>query len=268
MTDSDRMYDQLISNFILRPDDTVFLSSDLGKVAAYFKRKGQRFDANAFIEKVQAHLSEGTLIIPAYTDNLRDGDTFDRQYSKPTTGALSNRVFKRKDFHRTSDPLHSVFVWGSKASELIAMKDESTFGANSVFGFLERNNAIMLIIDVHFNNSFTFVHFIEQRLNVKFRKAYYWKIMVADEEKTYEKNLIFHTKKMGVVTDLDQLQQFLIEKDCVLVKDFENIPILRIDLKNASIWTETFIKKIGKTYRFDPVLWLKQLVKKMIGRKY
>lgn len=268
MNSNDQLYSDLIDLFALKSDDTLFLSSDLGKLANYFKSQGVKFDVNEFIDSIQSRIPQGTLIVPAYTDNLRDGDTFELHRSKPTTGALSNRVFKRKDFKRTKDPLHSVFVWGQKADELTELKDESTFGPNSIFGFLENDNAVMVIIDVHFNNSFTFVHFVEQRLNVKFRKAYYWKIKVADEEKTYEKNLIFYTKKMGVVTDLDELQAYLIEKNCVQNNDFNGIPVLRVDLKNSAKWTEMFIRSVGKTYRFDPVLWLKQLVKKLIGRKY
>lgn len=262
----EQLYTDLIDQFELHSEDTVFISSDITKLALHFKNEGVAFNPDHFIDLLQQKLSHGTLIIPAYTDLLKNGSTFDRQRSKPTTGALSNRVFRRQDFVRTSDPLHSVFVWGKNSEEILALKDKSTFGENSVFGYLHRVKAKMIIIDVHFQNSFTFVHYIEEKRNVSFRKPYQWKIKMIDQGEQHQREIVFYTKKPGFLVDLDDLQSELIGSGVVLNKEILNVPVLIMDLGITGQAIEHYMDNGGKTYSFSWKIWMKQMVKKIIGR--
>lgn len=112
-------YLDLASKLDLRSDDLLFIASDIKQLALDCKATGTHFDTNAFIASFQEVLSSGTIIIPAYTDYLKDGGVFDHAKAKPSTGALSNRVMRMKDFVRSNDPLHSVLVWGQKAEEML-----------------------------------------------------------------------------------------------------------------------------------------------------
>lgn len=262
----EQLYTDLIDQFELSAEDTVFISSDITKLALHFKNEGVVFNPDHFIDLLQQRLSNGTLIIPAYTDLLKNGETFDRQKSKPTTGALSNRVFRRKDFRRTMDPLHSVFVWGRGTNEILALKDKSTFGENSIFGFLNRVNAKMIIIDVHFQNSFTFVHYMEEKRKVSFRKPYHWKINVIDQGEQHAQEVVFYTKKAGFLVDLEDLQQELIKTGVVLKKVIFDVPVLIMDLGAAGKAIEDYMDQGGKTYSFSWYVWFRQIVKKIIGR--
>ena len=125
-------YTALAEQLNLEENDTLFIASDIRQLALQARKNGDSFDANAFIESFQAVLHNGTLIVPAYTDQLKNGETFDHQKAKPTTGALSNKVFRRKDFIRTKDPLHSVFVWGTGAKELSHLDGTSSLGEGSI----------------------------------------------------------------------------------------------------------------------------------------
>jgi len=118
-------FEELPFHLNLKSDDVVFVSSDLKNFAFNAKKQQKSLNIDLFIENFQRVLSDGTLIIPAYTDYLKNGDTFDFVKSKPSTGAISNKVFKRKDFLRTSDPLHSVLVWGKHQDEILILNDES-----------------------------------------------------------------------------------------------------------------------------------------------
>ena len=267
MQDEKVLYNELISLFDLNEDDTVMISSDVTRLALQFKAKGVVFSVDRFIDHLQSSLVNGTILIPAYTDNLKNGETFDRQKSKPTTGAVSNRIMRRKDFQRTRDPLHSVFIWGKGTSELISLKDVSTFGSNSVFGFMERAKAKMIIIDVHFENSFTYVHYIEEKLKVKFRKPFRWRMQVADNGAISEEEIVFYTKSPGYTVDLKALQDKLIGDGVVQQVEFLQIPMLKMQLDQTGSAVEEFIKSGGKTYGFDPKLYVKQMIKKLTGRK-
>jgi aminoglycoside 3-N-acetyltransferase len=262
----EQLYTDLIDQLDLHHEDSVFLSSDINRLALYFKNQGIAFSADRFIDLLQQKLSEGTLIVPAYTDLLKNGGTFDRQKSKPTTGALSNRVFKRKDFERTSDPLHSVFVWGKRKSELLELKDKSTFGPNSIFAYLNRIKGKMIIIDVHFQNSFTFVHYIEEKKNVSFRRPYKWNMKMIDNGIQTDREVIFYTKKPGYLVDLDDLQNQLIQSGVVIQKQIFNIPVLLMDLDKVGKAVEEYLDRGGKTYAFSWKVWLKQTIKNILGK--
>jgi aminoglycoside 3-N-acetyltransferase len=248
----------------LKSTDILFVSSDLKTLALHAKNKQQSLNIDLFIGNLQSILDEGTLIFPAYTDYLKSGDFFDWEKGKPSTVALSNKIFKRKDFTRTRDPLHSVFVWGKDSEELLSLFDNSTFGENSVFGFLDRKNARFLFIDVHIENSFTFIHYVEEYKRVLYRKYF-----VLDFETISEKNqrmtikTLFHTRKKGVVTDFSLLQNRFDETGAMKHLFFNDVPFDLIDARDAVLITEKLLDEKKYLYRFDFSFYLKQVIKEL-----
>lgn len=257
---------QLPSLLGIKENDCLFIGSDISNWAQCARKEGVAFDVNAFIDSIQQALPQGTIVIPAYTDNLKNGDTFDSKKSKPTTGALSNKIQKRTDFSRTADPLHSVFVWGKDAEEILSLSDKSTFGENSIFGFLHRKNAKMILIDVHFQDSFTFVHYVEERLKVAYRKNYFWKLNVVKDSKTIEKEVVFHTKKAGIRTDLYALQEELIATSVVQSFTIAGSQVLAMDVEKAYNAIVNFVSTGKKMYQFSCVDFLKFYIKKLIRK--
>lgn len=263
---ADIPFEEIPSYLELNDDAIVFISSDIKNFALKAKAEKRSIAINAFIDQLQRIIKNGTIIIPAYTDYLKDGDTFDYYKSKPSTGAISNKVFKRKDFKRTLDPLHSVFVWGKHSKEILKLKDESTFGEHSIFGYLHKRNCTFLFFDVHIVKSLTFVHSIEERLNVKYRRFYNWMIYTKIKEQITETPVQFHTRKMGVVTDFDELNATLIERQLM---ERYNYSTIKIDKIKASDIAKTVVESIENKrylYRFSLKLYLKSIVKKLIGR--
>lgn len=261
-------YLKLAESLPLEKDDILFVASDLHTIAMDCKARGERFDVNAFIDSFQSVLSSGTLIIPAYTDDLWSGGTFDVRNSKPTTGALSNKVFRRKDFQRTMDPLHSVFVWGRDTQEILNLNPGSTFGEDSVFGYLYRKKAKMICIDVHLQNSFTFVHYVEEKLNVKYRKHYHLHLKVIDYEGLeVEKEIDFHTKRPWILTDLYDLQQSFGADGVKQNYKFGHSKIQYFELAKAHNYVIKYIRSGKRLYQVDLTHFLKSILKKIIGRK-
>jgi len=268
MIEKVNLHTEFVETFNLQEDDVVFVSSDLSNLAKYFKENEAAFDVNTFIETLQLKVKKGTLIFPAYTDNLRNGDVFDYQKTKPTTGALSNRIGRRKDFVRSFDPLHSVYTWGKKADEIVKLKEESSFGENSIFGLLARENAKFVFIDVDLQNSFTFIHYLEEKLKISYRKYYSMNIQLNNGHTLKDKTILFHTKKMGVCTQLYPLQDYLIRKGFLEEKLNLNA---NVHLSNANEMTKgvhAFLSSGGKMYTFDFKLFAKQFVKRILGKRY
>jgi aminoglycoside 3-N-acetyltransferase len=257
-------YTSIPTQLGLKSDDFLFISSDVYAMAKVCKTQQTPFQVDAFIDAFQQELNEGTIVIPAYTDLLQDGDVFDYSKSKPTTGAVSNKVMKRKDFVRSKDPLHSVFSWGKYQSEISKLEDESTFGKNSIFAFLHQNKGKMLIIDVDLQDSFTFVHYVEEQLQVNYRRYYTLEIIrkIAGEEEKLK--VQFHTKKPGILTDLDALQHTFIQEQVIEVYNWGNIPIFIIDLEKAYSSIEKFLQSGGKLHRFELTFYIKCIAKKFV----
>lgn len=267
MTEISGSYLNLAEQLSLNENDILFIASDVTQLALQARSDGERFDANLFIESFQKVLNKGTLIIPAYTDHLRDGDTFDYVRSKPTTGALSNKVSRRKDFKRTKDPLHSVFVWGKHQEELLTLDGPSSLGRESIFEWLYQNRAKMICIDVHFQNSLTFVHYVEELREVKYRKPYYWKLKRIFSDYSDEKEVIFYTRQPWVLTDLEELQRSSIEEGVVRKYRLKESEILAFDFEAIYEYISRFLDSGKRMHKVSLVHFAKTVAKKLLSKK-
>ncbi|PWL24246.1 MAG: hypothetical protein DCO96_14695 [Fluviicola sp. XM-24bin1] len=250
----------------LKSNDSLFIASDVTQMALDARNDGNAFNANAFIESFQNVLSEGDLLIPAYTDNLKDGDTFDHSKSKPTTGALSNKVGRRKDFIRSKDPLHSVYAWGKSATTISELDGQSSLGEDSIFHWMHDNKAKMMCIDVHFQNSLTYVHFVEERRKVKYRKPYNWTIKRVFKEHSDEKSFVFYSRQPWVLTDLELLQNKAIEKGVAQVFEINNATILFFEILEMHQLIESMLDNGEKLHRINLVHFAKGIAKRILGK--
>ena len=261
-------YTELVQHLNLKDDDCVLIASDITKLALQARKNGQQFSVDAFISAFQQQLIHGTLLIPAFTDNLKDGGTFDHKKSKPTTGALSNKISRNKQFKRTLDPIHSFYVWGKHQEFLVNLNLKSTFGPSSAFDFLHQQKAKMIFIDVDLQHSFTFVHHVEQCLNVPYRKDYKLNINYVDQAgQANPFNILFHTKKWGVYTDLSQLQAHLIANGSLKQLNFGEVNFRYIELDQAFVEVTQWLAAGKKLHGFSIKLYIKQLVKRLLGYK-
>lgn len=266
MSDCTTLYENFFDALGIRENDLLFISSDIANMAKYFKSQNSTFEVTSFLDILQNKVVDGTIVIPAYTDNLRSGDVFDYLKSKPTTGALSNRVGKRRDFTRTFDPLHSVYVWGKDKKELINLSDETSFGEKSIFGYLAKNNAKFIFMDVDLQNSFTFIHYLEQKENVRYRKFYPLNIHIKNDKLSSSRLILFHTKRMGISTNLFPLQKYLLELNILKEIQFGQAKIFMADANSLKEGVAKAIKNGIKFHRFNLYLFGKQLIKKCIGK--
>jgi len=259
-------YLDIAKSLPLSDGDILFIASDLKQLALKCRENNERFSVNDFIQSFQNLLNNGTIVIPAYTDHLKSGDLFDYKNSKPTTGALSNKIMKRKDFVRTKDPLHSVFVWGKGAKEIFKLDVDSTFGRGSIFDFLYINKAKMICIDVAFQNSFTFVHYIEEKLKVNYRKNYTYNINTLFEGKKSVKAINFHTRRPYVATKLNDFEAFYKRKNPDYIFNYRGVEITYIDLYDMFDFTVNYINSGKKLYRVDLILFAKNIAKSIIKK--
>jgi len=260
--------EELFRSLNLKKNDVVVLSSDLSRLAMTCKAKGEALNVNSIIECLQSILSDGTILIPAFTDDLVSGDEFDWLKAKPSTGAVSNKVQRRKDFIRSKDPLHSYFVWGKNTDEMLSKNDDSTFGQDSIFAFFKEQNAKFVLLDVHLQDSLTYIHYVEEQNKVTYRKPYFYDIKCNYPEGIKNRTIKFYSRKLGVRTYLVDLFEQLVKRD---LNESFLYDKSRIDIFTAQDVWEMGVKCINegpKLYRYSLMNHLKDFIKRYIlGRK-
>lgn len=265
--DKDISYLDCLRSFELPADALIFVSSDIGIFARNMQWFGERFQADQFLEALKLLVPDGTVVIPAYTDDLVNGSTFDVSRSKPNTGALSNKALRHEGFKRTSDPLHSVLVWGKESERFLKCDDGSTFGPNSIFAVLHELNAYFIFIDIHIQECFTFIHYVEESEHVRYRRYYTYSINYIDESGKSKRNTKFYSKRLGVISDIRRLHaQMETNGDYFTLKYRDS----KIDMLRAKLVYEKASHCISKgpaLYTFSFVKLVKDFVKRYILRR-
>ena len=210
------IYEKYFQQVGLKSNDILLVASNITTFGYELYKRKIKFNPNEFIDSLQDYLKNGTILFPAFNYDFCRGEKFDYKNSPPQKmGALSNTAFKRDDFKRTKHPIFSFMIWGKYQKELIDLNNISSFGIDSPFGFLYLNNAKMLFIDVEYNHSFTYIHFVEQQAGVDYRYNKIFEAPYIDEngKKEIKKySMLVRDLEKGVVNNSNPLGKILEKK--------------------------------------------------------
>lgn len=186
-----KLLDDILNACKIIPGDIVLLSSEVIHLFQQCRKENADFEFNDILKAFTDRIGrQGTLLIPTYNWGYCKGNEFSYLSTRGATGALGNAALKHKDFKRTKHPIYSFAVWGKDRDMLCEMNYTDSFGKQSVFDYLYRNNAINVLLDVDYNHSFTFLHYVEESVGCEYR---YLKKFTSDyidefgkkEQKTY-----------------------------------------------------------------------------------
>jgi aminoglycoside 3-N-acetyltransferase len=261
-------YQQIADNLGLKEDDTLLIASDISKLAYNTFKNKEKLNSNLLVDSFKRVLKDGTLLFPAFIDDFKSGDTFDKLKNTPEMGALSKLTFERVDFIRSNDPLHSFMVFGVDADDIAEIESASTFGHDSVFAYLKNKKAKMLLIDVDLEHSFTFAHFVEEDQQVSYRKYSELNYKCVNENGEIEDKILkVYVKKKGVVNTLNKLEPILIEKGAMgKIEINESIfRLIHLDTAFDIIKEEIILNKAQNLYSFNVNQFVKSIVKSIIN---
>jgi aminoglycoside 3-N-acetyltransferase len=245
--------------------ENILMASDLTQLAMQAIRKEGHFSPDELIDSLlQALGTEGTMIIPAFNFNLRNGDIFDVKKTMPITGALAEAALKRADFFRTRHPLHSFLVSGKYADELVRMRNISSFGPDSPFAFFRENDVRMLMIGTGVTEAFTFVHHAEEMEKVGYRRYKEVRINYVDEDgKAGPVRIRIYTKKPGWTMDLAPLEAKFREEGLLIERSINRTTCYSIHLgESFSVIKNDILHHRAKHIsRFSRLLFLKEILK-------
>jgi aminoglycoside 3-N-acetyltransferase len=262
-------FQEIASQLPVHQMDILLIASDVSGLTYSAVKHKEKFDPNLFIDSFKDKLDGGTLLFPAFVNNFKSGDIFDRKTILPSMGVLSKSAFLRVDFVRSGDPLHSFFATGVHAADIEKIKSVSTFGKDSVFAFLHAHRAKMLLIDVDFQHSFTFVHYVEEKKQVRYRK--YQKIKYSTKGKEggdTDETLLFYRKKKGIVNTLNNLEKMLEDRGALKRFAINGSSISCIDLALAyEIISDEITMNQGKNiFQFHVSEYLRSVLKYLLGK--
>ena len=240
---------KLLNNFDLNKGDTIMLVSDISNILITYKKKGKNFDANLFIDSVLERIgTEGTLLIPTYNYDFCSGVTFNYHSTPSITGSLGKIALKRKDFKRTTNPIHSFVVSGKDKELLYNLKHYSSFGDDSPFCYLHKKNAKYFSIGLDFTNlGFTPAHYVEEKVGVSYRyfknfsgnyidengfkKKVKYKFYVRDKSKAAGTGIRQKTSKL--LTNIKAYSKYIIGNELFsIIKLGKALEFLIYDMKN------------------------------------
>ena len=191
-----------LSDFGVRKGDVVYVASDITRLTNNARKKyGLKtpVERESFLSMMADTLQDivspsGTLLFPVFTWDFCKGELFDIKRTLGKVGAFHNWILlNRSDFLRTAHPMYSFMVWGKDAKRLIEINNVDAFSSESPFGYLHKKKAKMILIDVHLDQSFTFIHYIEEQLRVPYRylKNFRSSYVDRDGEKTERSYTMF-----------------------------------------------------------------------------
>lgn len=165
-------YRNLLEALEIDPGTSLYISSNMFRMAIVAKRNGDAFTLDDFLDAVLDYmdLNRATILLPTYNFTAFTRDhLFDYRNTPGTVGVLGNAALRRKDFVRTWHPIHSLAAAGKDASYLAAMRNRNSFGEDGPFHYMKEQGVVHLMLDNDYSTSFTFLHYVETAEKVPFR---------------------------------------------------------------------------------------------------
>ena len=152
----------------LKEGDTVFIHSNIG----FFGKLDGAIDAdslcNSFFKVIQSQIGiKGTIVVPAFTYSFPRKQKFNLNSQINEMGIFSEWLRKKPDSLRSLDSSYSVVAWGKKANFFTNQVPENSFGPNSFFDRLDKEEGT--ILNLNFDAGSTYLHYLEREYNVEYR---------------------------------------------------------------------------------------------------
>ena len=166
------------------------------------------------------------------------GVAFDYHKTPCKTGSLGTVALRHPAFRRTQHPLYSFAVAGKDQQLLCEMENNSSFGADSPFGYLERQHGKNVLINLHYTDCFTFVHHMEEVCGVnsyRFPKTFTGQYIDAEgHDTTRSYSMLVRSYELYLETDLTLIGEKMEAAGAARLITLNDIPYRIVDLAAAA----------------------------------
>jgi len=213
----------------------LLLTADLTRIAWLLRKEGVSKVPRLFLDAFLDHVGpEGTVVIPTFNYDLRNGERYDKERSPTISGTLGQAALAHPAFERTAHPLHSFAVAGALKERFLSANDPSSFGATSSFALFREQGFQLLGIDMHLNYAFSYFHHVEELEQVPYRR---WRTLRINYSEggndPVERSFRLYAKRPGFENELSHLQPVLEKADVLRTGKESGLSYLRLDLAGS-----------------------------------
>lgn len=227
----------------IKKEDSLLAHADL----SFLKEKGTSlFDSyDYFYSEVIKKLRYKNIIFPSFTFSFCKKKTFDIKKTISETGMFPNFLLKKNDTIRTNHPIFSCVLYGKDSKELASNLSLDAFGKESIFDKLYNTpSSKILFINCSFMRC-TFCHYVEQKLDVKYRYIKKFMGTVVDGTEKFNKTYTYFVRPLdnSVQYDLIPLENRLIKSKFLKKINVKGISFSVISIKDFVRETKNILKK-------------------------
>lgn len=156
-------------NFLKVPRDSDVLIHGNAAISIQGEYRDNKFAMQEFKNRLIEYFQpNGTLLIPTFSYSFTKKLKFNRELTPSEIGKFSENFRTDSRFRRTNDPIFSFAIFGKNWENYLSADTSDCFGEKSVLGQLFLANGYLVFLGCSFNSA-TFVHFVEQKLQVPYR---------------------------------------------------------------------------------------------------
>ena len=229
----------------VKKNDTIFIHTDIVNLPIYhhktrnIKKKIELICSYIFESLIRVVSDKGTIIAPTFNYDFCKTKKFSHKYTPSQEGIFTEYLRKKKHTVRTTNPIHSVAIFGFYKKELARGISNNCFGSDSIFERIYDKNAWIIFLGTDMQ-SCTFVHRCEELANVPYR--FYKKFsghILGKKKKAIE--LLYYCRYKNKYknydngnTDHSKLEKVLLKKKYLIkpFKEFDISGIKAVDLQN------------------------------------
>lgn len=210
-----KTFNKNFNNFIkkkLLKYEYIYLTSDLRGFIKKYDIKNPDKLCESIIKNLLNH--NKTILIPTYSFTTKG--IFWTNKTPTNLGYFSKWAIKQKKYFRTVHPIFSFCVIGDKVN---TFKDvgKSAYGKKSVWQKLLMNKSSLLHIGRPFSLGNTIIHFVEQKVDAKYRFIKYFNTKVFNKNKYLGNNFSAFVlkpkyKKKLFKTDTNKIAKLIMKK--------------------------------------------------------
>ena len=187
---------RLFKKLGIKKNDNLMMHGDSGVIEQLNHNK--KFDF--FFNKIENHIGKGgTILVPSFSYSFCKNRKFDLKNNPSEVGMFSEKFRLRKNIKRTEHPIFSFSIFGKNWKIYNNANLKTCFGKGSVFDIFHNLNGKIITFGTTFENSATFLHYIEQSAMVhyRFNKKFTGKIINGKKIKKIETNFYVRKRKFN-----------------------------------------------------------------------
>ena len=226
--------ERLFKNAKIKKNDVVLIHGDAG-VAAQIFTSGPVKKTDKLISNIINYFNtDGTIVVPAFSYSFTKNEIFNRETTKSSVGLFSETFRKFPNVKRSNHPIFSFAAVGKYENEILNSRIDDCFGRKTTFDFLYQHDAKIVSLGCHFDQSATFLHYVEQNLDVSYRYKKTFSGFIQNKGKISKVVVTYNVRDLDIdsLPQMDLFKKTAVKENCLFVGCAGRFPFYSISAKN------------------------------------